>query len=49
VDREQEVQELEQARLRRLPLAADLAASQAHTGPTLLGSAVTGQQDGAGR
>jgi NADH-quinone oxidoreductase subunit B len=29
LDREQEVQELEQARLRRLPLAADLAGAQA--------------------
>jgi len=38
VNRELEVQELEQARLRRLPLAPDLAASQAHTGPTLLGT-----------
>ena len=38
VNRELEVQELEQARLRRLPLAADLAASQPHTGPTLLGT-----------
>jgi NADH-quinone oxidoreductase subunit B len=37
-NRELEVQELEHARLRRLPLAADLAASQPHTGPTLLGT-----------
>ena len=37
MDREVEVQELEQARLRRLPLAADLAGVQAHGGPTLLG------------
>ena len=37
IDREVEVQELEQARLRRLPLAADLAGVQARGGPTLLG------------
>src|ERR1700761_679438 len=37
MDREVEVQELEQARLRRLPLAADLAGVQAGGGPTLLG------------
>jgi NADH-quinone oxidoreductase subunit B len=39
MDREVEVQELEQARLRRLPLAADLAGVQAGRGPTLLGQA----------
>jgi NADH-quinone oxidoreductase subunit B len=49
IDREVEVQELEQARLRRLPLAADLAgvqargvqaqSVQAQRGPTLLGQA----------
>jgi len=38
VHRELEVQELEQARLRRLPLAPELAASQPHTGPILLGT-----------
>jgi hypothetical protein len=41
IDREVEVQELEQARLRRLPLAADLAGIQAHSGPTLLGQGET--------
>jgi NADH-quinone oxidoreductase subunit B len=43
IDREVEVQELEQARLRRLPLAADLAAVQAGAGPTLLGRGETDQ------
>jgi NADH-quinone oxidoreductase subunit B len=42
VNREREVTELEEARLRRLPLATDLAGSQSRTapdsGPTLLGS-----------
>ena len=42
VNREREVTELEEARLRRLPLAADLAGSQSRTaadsGPTLLGT-----------
>jgi hypothetical protein len=42
VNREREVTELEQARLRRLPLATDLAASQSRTaaasGSTLLGT-----------
>src|ERR1700727_2981965 len=42
VNREREVTELEEARLRRLPLATDLAASQPHTaaasGSTLLGT-----------
>jgi NADH-quinone oxidoreductase subunit B len=38
VNREREVRELEQARLRRLPLAADLAGSYARGGPTFLGS-----------
>ena len=37
VDREQEVAELEEARLRRLPLAVDLAGSS-RRGPTLLGA-----------
>jgi hypothetical protein len=40
VNREREVTELEEARLRRLPLATDLAGSQSRTapasGPTLL-------------
>jgi hypothetical protein len=42
VNREREVTELEEARLRRLPLATDLAGSQSRTaaagGPTLLGT-----------
>jgi NADH-quinone oxidoreductase subunit B len=42
VNREREVTELEEARLRRLPLATDLAGSQSPTapasGPTLLGT-----------
>jgi NADH-quinone oxidoreductase subunit B len=37
VDREQEVADLEEARLRRLPLAVDLAGSS-RPGPTLLGA-----------
>ena len=35
------MQELEQARLRRLPLAADLAGIQAQSRPTLLGQGET--------
>jgi NADH-quinone oxidoreductase subunit B len=42
VDREREVTELEQERLRRLPLAADLAGLQAPGGPTLLGHGAAG-------
>jgi hypothetical protein len=42
VNREREVTELEEARLRRLPLAPELAGSQSRTaaasGPTLLGT-----------
>ena len=41
VNREREVTELEQARLRRLPLTASLAAGQSHNpagGPTMLGT-----------
>jgi hypothetical protein len=41
-NREREVTELEEARLRRLPLATDLASSQSRaapvSGPTLLGT-----------
>jgi hypothetical protein len=45
VNREREVSELEQARLRRLPLAANLAGSHGHGpagGPTLLGTPAVG-------
>jgi hypothetical protein len=45
VNREREVSELEQARLRRLPLAANLAGSHGHSpagGPTLLGTPALG-------
>ena len=44
VNREREVTDLEQARLRRLPLAADLAGSQSRSavGPTLLGTPALG-------
>jgi hypothetical protein len=44
-NREREVTELEQARLRRLPLAANLAGSHGHSpagGPTLLGTPAVG-------
>jgi hypothetical protein len=45
VNREREVTELEQARLRRLPLTASLAAGQSHNpagGPTMLGTPAFG-------
>jgi hypothetical protein len=45
VNREREVTELEQARLRRLPLTASLAAGQSHNpagGPTMLGTPAPG-------
>ncbi len=45
VNREREVTELEQARLRRLPLTASLAAGQSHNpagGPTMLGTPASG-------
>jgi NADH-quinone oxidoreductase subunit B len=45
VNREREVTELEQARLRRLPLAASLSGGQSHNpagGPTMLGTPVLG-------
>ena len=44
-NREREVTELEQARLRRLPLTASLAAGQSHNpagGPTMLGPPAVG-------
>jgi len=44
-NREREVTELEQARLRRLPLTASLAAGQSHNpagGPTMLGTPAFG-------
>jgi hypothetical protein len=49
VNREREVTELEQARLRRLPLAADLAGPRtAAVGPTLLGTPSAGTPGQAG-
>jgi hypothetical protein len=45
VNREHEVAELEQARLRRLPLTASLAGGQSHNpagGPTMLGTPASG-------